>query len=70
MPTAHDLLVIAHHDLRERLVCPVCNTPFIGELGVAYLSEYRKESDDWNRGYLIYCGWTCVLQANPTLGSA
>ena len=70
MPTARELILIAHHDPEERLVCPLCNKPFKGQLGVAYLSEYRKEGDDWNRGYLIYDSWLCVLQANPTLGSA
>lgn len=69
MPSARELLIIAHHDPRERLVCPACNAPFIGGNGMAYHSEYMREGNDWTVGYLLYCSSMCVLQANPTLGS-
>ena len=70
MVPSHDLLVMAHHDPRERLMCPSCKTAFIGEEGFAFLTRYKREGDpEWTTGYLIYCGSQCVLECNPTEGS-
>lgn len=60
--SAHDLLVMAHHDPQERLVCLQCRNAFIGEQGFAQLTVYKREGDeDWTHGYLIFCDTACAL---------
>ena len=60
---------MAHHDPRERIKCPCCNKPCVAEDGVAYLTKYHREEEEWTLGYLIYCSWKCVLGIVPTEGS-
>ena len=69
MTLAHDLMVMAHRDPRERVNCVGCQTPIVAEDAFPYLGWYTINNEPM-LGYVMFCTPLCCITVVPTEGQA